>query len=466
MAFPVIIVPIVAGAALLWAATKKSNADRPPDVSDIANRVGSAWVLKPEAAKLVFGTLAYYDATPVQTGPQAGQTFQLTPKQQGGGNAQGLIVAGQQGQTILVTPNMLFPVKDLARFARIYDGAGVFDPGTPANGDMVVLYTPRAAPVTPINITPRTPAPAQTVIFPPGAPPSVPPGTPGFVPGGTPPGGFGTIPINVPPGPPGPFTGQPGSFPTGIPPQGPPVDPVAALPEPVRSTTQALLASDKASIGDLRAAADLMQPINPAVAAVIRARADALYASRRMQAASRGGSVFVIRSGDIPINVANYYGGKLHDITAINPGMSFGSPIKGWDVGDEILLPLAWDIENKPLPPVAHGGGTKATAAKVADVLPPDTGGQFGPPAPPAPADPPPAAPPAGDGGSGDGGAGPAPGDGAGGFGPGPRTTEPPDGGTDSFVMSAPSSGRSGAPKGKLRVVPQAAARATNGRRR
>ncbi len=138
------------------------------------------------------------------------------------------------------------------------------------------------------------------------------------------------------------------------------------LPEPARSQARELYQSDTASLYELdKTATELDKAGYRASAAALRKRRDALLLSRGIEANKRGGWFYVVRTGDIPITVAQYYGGAkpgvLKAMSAINRenGVSISeSKWPGWYGGREVLLPATWpDPALKPLPPLASGGG-------------------------------------------------------------------------------------------------------------
>lgn len=135
------------------------------------------------------------------------------------------------------------------------------------------------------------------------------------------------------------------------------------LPEPARSQARELYQSDTASLYELAKTADELDKAGyHASATALRKRRDALLLSRGIEANKRGGWLYIVRTGDLPFNVAQYYGGKkpgvLKEMATLNPDVAKGGTWKGWIGGCEVLLPATWpDPALKPLPPLASGGG-------------------------------------------------------------------------------------------------------------
>jgi hypothetical protein len=190
----------------------------------------------------------------------------------------------------------------------------------------------------------------------------------GFGAGGVPPE-LGTLRLLFAP-PPG-SLGQPGPGP--VPNFGGSVEPslgaFAAVPEPAKSKAIALYQSDEASLLELdNVAKELDKAGYPEAAAAMRKRRDDLLLARSLEAKERGGWLYVVRTGDLPINVAQWYGGNkagvLKELSSVNraSGVSTStSEWPGWIGGREVLLPAGWpDPGLKALPPLASGGSKPA----------------------------------------------------------------------------------------------------------
>jgi hypothetical protein len=212
-------------------------------------------------------------------------------------------------------------------WAILFDGAGV------AAGVPVTVPGPQPA-VPPLPQQPGAPPPPFT---PPGVQPPITPTLP-------PPG-------IVPPPPPG----------------GAQLDP--NMPPEVRAQVEKMLADPEADPFALEEAAAALAPRFPLAAAALRARAAELKDRERLACIQRGSSDFLVRFGDLPSRMAQYYtgdGSRFREIPPLNPGMQTvtkPSPITGqpttflqpFNPGQTVKLPCSWKTWEKPLPPVATG---------------------------------------------------------------------------------------------------------------
>jgi hypothetical protein len=210
-------------------------------------------------------------------------------------------------------------------FAIIFDGAGV----------------PAGVPVSVPGVQPPPPPLPQQ----PGAPP----------------------PPVTPPGPQPPVTPPPPGVPVTPPPGAAQLDP--NMPAEVRAQVEKMLADPEADPFALEEAAAALGPRFPLAAAALRARAAELKDRERLACIQRGSSDFLVRFGDLPSRMAQYYtgdGSRFREIPPLNPGMQTvtkPSPITGqmttflqpFNPGQTVKLPCSWKTWEKPLPPVATG---------------------------------------------------------------------------------------------------------------
>lgn len=139
-------------------------------------------------------------------------------------------------------------------------------------------------------------------------------------------------------------------------------DPFNEIPDPgVRQKVRALYMSDTASIADLEStASDLEKYGWGASAKKLRDRAEALKITRSLDAKNAGGYLYVVRTNDLPIYVAQFYGGQKPGVLAalakINPKVA-ANKWAGWVTGAEVLLPIEWGDPQlkKGTPPLAQG---------------------------------------------------------------------------------------------------------------
>ncbi len=135
------------------------------------------------------------------------------------------------------------------------------------------------------------------------------------------------------------------------------------MPPDVEAKVDGLLTNPNIEPTALEAAATAMDASYPVAAAALRKRAGELRAKAKMDDAARGGTPFVIRTGDLAGSLAQYYTGvmqRFKEIPPLNPPMQIKTINKNtqlvpWVVGSTILLPLSWNVRDKPLPGVAHG---------------------------------------------------------------------------------------------------------------
>lgn len=223
------------------------------------------------------------------------------------------------------------------------------------------------------------------------------PDEPSTVPTGTQPGQQGQVvyipgtntPIQLPPTIPGtsiPMPTIPGATPSGstTPPATTTAPTVPGLPtlpgipgatsptDPVVAQMPAILAGTSPEA--LEEAADALDRQGyHAEAEQCRARAKQLRAGQGAADMARGHSLFTIRSGDIPSNMAKYYTGdaqRFRDIPPLNPGMQVvhrgnGTFLEPWR--GTVKLPLSWAIWTKPLPLQASGGAPTAVISPKSD---------------------------------------------------------------------------------------------------
>lgn len=144
-------------------------------------------------------------------------------------------------------------------------------------------------------------------------------------------------------------------------------DPFAEIPDAAfRSKIRDIATSPDTSLMDLDVTAQELDKAGfAASAAALRERRKQVALERSVEAKTRGGWLYVVRSGDIPFKVAQWYGrnpdgsvrpGALSEMSKTNPTVSPNNWKPGWQVGKEILLPGAWpDPSAKPAPPLAAG---------------------------------------------------------------------------------------------------------------
>lgn len=159
----------------------------------------------------------------------------------------------------------------------------------------------------------------------------------------------------------------------------------AHAPAEVKSRVYALLQSKDVSPKDLEAASQANASLGfPKIAACLHQKAINRQAELENTIAQRGGMPHIIRYGDIPSIMANYYTGqpmRFKEFQPLNPHIGTlttseyppgsGKQVSnypGWTPGTEILIPAAWNPLSKPIPPPASGGlktagPTPATAA-------------------------------------------------------------------------------------------------------
>jgi hypothetical protein len=138
----------------------------------------------------------------------------------------------------------------------------------------------------------------------------------------------------------------------------------AHMPASVKAEVTRMLSDPDVDPWALDDAADALGAY-PIAAERLHARATELRTVQKLQDTKKGGSEWVIRQGDIPYKMAEYYTGssnKWRDIPKVNPGMSI-QKINGvtqlvpWY--GTILLPLSWKVWSKRPPPTLPGGPPK-----------------------------------------------------------------------------------------------------------
>lgn len=102
----------------------------------------------------------------------------------------------------------------------------------------------------------------------------------------------------------------------------------------------------------------------PMMAACFAKLAQEKFEAKKAQVEKAGGLLHVVREGDVPSLLAAYYTGepaRFVELAAINKNLGAlvttdgVSNYKGWKIGAKILLPIAWNPLDKPLPPTAGG---------------------------------------------------------------------------------------------------------------
>jgi hypothetical protein len=205
-----------------------------------------------------------------------------------------------------------------------------------------------------------------------------------IAPGGqSPPAGGTTIPVPIPtdavaiqtPADAAKIPGVPGApSPPAVPGVPSPAAPAATTGTGLPDVDAAMASPDSTPYMLRQVAAELRKSGKADAALMVERRANELYASLRASHALKGGTPFIIRdhhgggvSGHLPANVASHYGGTLDQLGKANPGKKRWSD---WKVGATWLLPLDWDVEAKPPPPIVGVTPKKPTlkAAKPGKV--------------------------------------------------------------------------------------------------
>jgi hypothetical protein len=286
-----------------------------------------------------------------------------------------VLVQGGQGFEVWTQPALGTPETASAHglswlLERVQKGEWVlmrkrpYPPGV--NGDLLVTSQwPIVASVAQVGGAYAVLAKPLTVFQQPGAPAV--PSMPGF-----------------PPPPPGVVPQAPApTLPGSLPPQTAPAqDPIDALPAAVKQ--QVVTAAASGDPGKVEQMANAIRGQYPAAGAQL----DKAAADMRTQAkltAIAAGRMYVIRQGDNPSKMAEWYTGqasrygellKLNGIRLVpspnDPAIKWPDPQR-WYPGAEVELPGTWNV-SKGLPPVVRGKAK--TSAKVA------------PPPPPPPPDP------------------------------------------------------------------------------
>lgn len=164
----------------------------------------------------------------------------------------------------------------------------------------------------------------------------------------------------------------PGLDPTGpvVLPGAPSMSPSDGKPVTGIADLDTIIRSGDATPAQLHAAAEALRAAGKKeLADTVDAYANKLYAELRASHALVGGTPFKIREGDIPWNVAQYYGGTLDQLNRANkPKLDIykgNEAANGWRVGKIALLPLSWNAESKPVPPVTTRSKTPAPTPYV-----------------------------------------------------------------------------------------------------
>lgn len=163
--------------------------------------------------------------------------------------------------------------------------------------------------------------------------------------------------------PPGTVAPGPGPYPPGPVPS-PGGDPFAEIPDAaLRDQVRQVYESESVGLLELDATAKALDKEGyPASAEAIRQRRKTVALQRSLEAQQRGGWLYVVRRGDIPFVIAQWYGGvrpnSLKELREANPSIAANNWKPGWQVGVEILLPGKWpDPSLKPAPATPSGPG-------------------------------------------------------------------------------------------------------------
>lgn len=168
---------------------------------------------------------------------------------------------------------------------------------------------------------------------------------------------------------------SPGPTPT------PATDPLSTLPPEIKNEVQVILSDPNADPAVLEAEADTLEKGGfTDVAKLLRARAATIRMQRELSDQKAGGVPYTLRGAgsivdgaDLPSPLAQFYTGnggasEWKKIVAINPGMTvvdsqFGMVPTPWHVGQSVLLPLAWGVRAKGIPPLKGTSSPKANPA-------------------------------------------------------------------------------------------------------
>lgn len=151
----------------------------------------------------------------------------------------------------------------------------------------------------------------------------------------------------------------------------------AHLPADIRAQIEQMLSSTKLTQAEYeQAAAAASAGGFPKAAACLRQRGKDRRAAAELELQQKGGMPHVIRYGDIPSMMANYYTGspqRFKELGPLNPQIGQLKTVNGvtnytnWAPGVQILIPKAWNPLDKPVPPPASGGGGGAAAQSEGD---------------------------------------------------------------------------------------------------
>lgn len=135
------------------------------------------------------------------------------------------------------------------------------------------------------------------------------------------------------------------------------------LPPELARKVASALADKNATPESLESMADTLESGGyPIAAKALRDRAAAIRMKQELDDKEAGGTPFVIRTGDLPYRLSQYYTGdanRWREILSVNSQLGMHVTSKGWVepwiVGSTILMPLSWNIRSKPLPAPATG---------------------------------------------------------------------------------------------------------------
>lgn len=162
----------------------------------------------------------------------------------------------------------------------------------------------------------------------------------------------------------------------------------ADLPADLKHTIEQALNAKGFGPQDFQHLADTVEHAGyPKTAACIRLKAKGKANTAAVEVTARGGMPFVIRYGDIPSHIADYYTGqpmRWKELGPLNPQIGTVKTVNGvtnytkWIPGTEILIPASWNPLDKPLPaPLGGGGGGAAPSPAPTPAAPADQGGSF-----------------------------------------------------------------------------------------
>lgn len=147
------------------------------------------------------------------------------------------------------------------------------------------------------------------------------------------------------------------------------------IPDSLKATVSAFLQKSGLGPADYTQIANAAQAAGfPLLAGCLRQKGAQLNSQLGVEVAAKGGMPFVIRYGDIPYNLAQYYtgaGSRFHELEPLNPQIGSLVTVNGvsnyshWAPGVQILIPVAWNPLSKPLPAPLTGGGGAAPVANT-----------------------------------------------------------------------------------------------------